>query len=112
MIVLGYGFAKTNIIDAAASRGIGLFVFNVAIPALLFKTMATMDTKDVAPWNLWAAFYGGIALTCLSISRIFRVKSVQILAFRANMRLVAKPKGQSEFFQKKIFETKRLAQCR
>ena len=66
MIVLGYAFAKIGVIDGSASRGIGLFVFNVAIPALLFKTMATMDTKDVAPWSLWAVYYGGIAFTWIA----------------------------------------------
>ncbi|MDE2446918.1 MAG: AEC family transporter [Alphaproteobacteria bacterium] len=72
MIVMGYFFAKLDIIDAAASRGIGLFVFNVAIPALLFKTMATMDSADVAPWSLWAAYYGGIACTWVAAAYMSR----------------------------------------
>jgi malonate transporter and related proteins len=75
MIVLGYGFAKFKIIDAAASRGIGLFVFNVAIPALLFKTMATMEPKDAAPWSLWAAYYGGIAATWIAAAFASRLIS-------------------------------------
>ncbi len=66
MIVLGYIFAKFKIIDVAAGRGLSLFVFNVAIPALLFKTMATMDTKDAAPWSLWLAFFGGLGLTWIA----------------------------------------------
>lgn len=66
MIILGYGFAKFNFIDAAAGRGISLFVFNVAIPALLFKTMATLDAADAAPWSLWAVYYGGIASTWIA----------------------------------------------
>ena len=66
MIVLGYGFAKANIVDGAASRGLGLFVFNVAIPALLFKTMATLNSADAAPWSLWAVYYGGIACTWIA----------------------------------------------
>ncbi len=63
MIVLGYVLAKTKTFDAMAGRGISLFVFNVAIPALLFKTVATMESQDGAPWSLWIAFFGGLAIT-------------------------------------------------
>jgi malonate transporter and related proteins len=62
MIVLGFALAKVNIIDAGAGRGITLFVFNVAIPALLFRTVATMDESNAAPWSLWIAFFGGLAM--------------------------------------------------
>ena len=70
--MLGYVFAKLNIIDAAASRGLGLFVFNVAIPALLFKTMATLNSADAAPWSLWAVYYGGIACTWIAAATASR----------------------------------------
>jgi len=59
---VGYGLAKANIIDAVAGRGITLFVFNVAIPAFLFRTVARMEAQDGAPWALWIAFFGGLAL--------------------------------------------------
>jgi malonate transporter len=62
LIVLGYVFAKSKVIDAAAGRGLAMFVFNVAIPAFLFRTMATLGSADAAPWGLWAAFFGGLAL--------------------------------------------------
>lgn len=63
MIVLGYAFTKLNIFDVTAGRGISLFVFNVAIPALLFKTVATIAAQEAAPWELWLAFFGGLAVT-------------------------------------------------
>jgi malonate transporter and related proteins len=63
LIVLGYGFAKAHILDAVAGRGITLFVFNIAIPAFLFRTVATMAPQDGAPWALWIAFFGGLGLT-------------------------------------------------
>jgi malonate transporter and related proteins len=62
LIILGYGLAKAGIIDAAAGRGISAFVFNVAIPAFLFRTLVTMETLTAAPWSLWLAFYGGLAI--------------------------------------------------
>lgn len=63
MIVLGFVFARARIIDAVAGRGITLFVFNAAIPALLFKTVSTMGPQAGAPWGLWIAFFGGLAIT-------------------------------------------------
>ncbi len=66
LIVVGYVLAKANIIDAVAGRGITLFVFNVAIPALLFRTVATMAPQDGAPWALWFAFFGGLALAWIA----------------------------------------------
>ena len=74
VIVLGYIFAWARIIDAAAGRGLAIFVFNVAIPAFLFRTMATLSSSTAAPWGLWAAFFGGLAIawvtTALVSSRI------------------------------------------
>ena len=66
LILLGYGFARAKIIDAAAGRGITLFVFNVAIPALLFRTIASMGQQQGAPWNLWLAYFGGLAATWIA----------------------------------------------
>jgi malonate transporter and related proteins len=63
LILLGYGFARADIIDANAGRGIALFVFNVAIPALLFRTVASMGPQQGAPWSLWLAYFGGLAAT-------------------------------------------------
>jgi malonate transporter and related proteins len=61
LIMLGYGLAKANILDALAGRGITLFVFNIGIPALLFRTVATMRAEEGAPWSLWIAYFGGLA---------------------------------------------------
>jgi malonate transporter and related proteins len=70
LIVLGYALVKANILDAVAGRGITLFVFNIAIPAFLFRTVATMAAQEGAPWALWIAFFGGLALAwmCAAIA--------------------------------------------
>jgi malonate transporter and related proteins len=61
LIMLGYALARVKIIDAAAGRGISLFVFNVAIPAFLFRTVSTMQSAAAPPWPLWLAYFGGLA---------------------------------------------------
>ena len=35
----------------------------LAIPALLFRTVALMKPQDATPFGLWLAFFGGLALT-------------------------------------------------
>jgi len=72
MILLGYGLGKRGIIDQVAGRGISLFVFNLAIPAFLFQTVATMSSTEVAPWSLWIAFFGGLTLAWIGAAIVSR----------------------------------------
>ena len=72
LIVLGYGAAWAKVVDSDAVRGLSLFVFNIAIPALLFKTTATMDMQNVAPWNLWGAYFGGLAVAWIAAAVVSR----------------------------------------
>jgi len=108
MIVLGYGFAKARIFDAAAGRGLSLFVFNVAIPALLFKTVATMGAQQGAPWELWIAFFGGLAITWVSAAVVSRVvpsldvsggAAASMAAGFGNLALLGTPLALSHFGQ-------------
>lgn len=106
MIVLGYGFTRARIFDAASGKGITLFVFNVAIPALLFKTVATMEPQQAAPWGLWLAFFGGLAITWLIAafaSRFFDTLSVSggaaasMAAGFGNLALLGTPLALSHY---------------
>ena len=72
MIALGFGLTKAGIFTASAGRGLSLFVFNVAIPALLFQTVAAMGANQGAPWSLWAAFFGGLAGTWIIAAAVSR----------------------------------------
>lgn len=59
IVVLGYGLARAGLFGEGPTRGLSRFVFDVAIPLLLFRTMATTVLPDPLPWNLLAAFYTG-----------------------------------------------------
>ena len=109
MIVLGFGFAKARIFDAVNGRGISLFVFNVAIPALLFKTVATMEPQQAAPWSLWIAFFGGLAITWATAAFAARfVESLNVSGGAAasmaagfgNLALLGTPLALAHFGQK------------
>jgi predicted permease len=72
LILLGFLFARARIIDEAAGRGITLFVFNVAIPALLFRTVAALGPQQGAPWSLWVAYFGGLAIAWIAAALLAR----------------------------------------
>lgn len=59
--ILGLGFAaaRLKVMDPAGVKGLVLFVFNFAIPTLLFRSMAGMELPDEIPWSFLAAFYAG-----------------------------------------------------
>jgi malonate transporter and related proteins len=108
MIVLGFGLTKAKIFDLSAGKGITLFVFNVAIPALLFKTVATIDASEAAPWSLCIAFFGGIAITWVVttfISRFFEGLSASggagasMAAGFGNLALLGTPLALAHFGQ-------------
>ena len=63
LIVLGFAFARLKLVDAATARGLTQFVFMLAIPALLFRTVALMKPQEATPIGLWIAFFGGLAIT-------------------------------------------------
>ena len=63
LIVLGFAFARLKLVDAATARGLTQFVFMLAIPALLFRTVALMKPQEATPIGLWLAFFGGLAIT-------------------------------------------------
>ncbi|MGB8315186.1 MAG: AEC family transporter [Aestuariivirga sp.] len=63
LIVLGFAFARLRIVDQATAKGLTQFVFTLAIPALLFRTVALTQQQEATPFGLWLAFFGGLALT-------------------------------------------------
>jgi malonate transporter and related proteins len=65
LIALGFICARTKFIGGAAGQGLSQVVFNLAMPALLFRTVAVIDQQSLSPWPLWVALFGGIAFVWL-----------------------------------------------
>jgi len=59
ILFLGYGAARGGFFDEGAQRGLGLFVFNFAIPILLFRTLAQTELPPDPPWGLLLSYYLG-----------------------------------------------------
>ncbi len=72
LIVLGFAFARFRVVDQATARGLTQFVFTLAIPALLFRTVALTKPQEATPFGLWIAFFGGLALTWIMAGLLAR----------------------------------------
>ena len=72
LIVLGFAFARLKIVDGATAKGLTQFVFMLAIPALLFRTVALMKPQEATPIGLWVSFFSGLAITWILTTLISR----------------------------------------
>jgi predicted permease len=59
--IMGLGFlaARFRVLDPPSVRGLILFVFNFAIPLLLFGSLAEIELPDDVAWGFLIAFYVG-----------------------------------------------------
>lgn len=62
LIAIGFAAARTGLIKDHVGDGLSDFVFTVAVPCLLFKTLATADVPEASPWAYWAVYFAAIAL--------------------------------------------------
>ncbi|MEM8664384.1 MAG: AEC family transporter [Pseudomonadota bacterium] len=61
-IGLGYLVITVRLIGAATGEAVAVFVFNVAIPFLLFRAIGTMEIAALDPWPFWLAYFGVAAV--------------------------------------------------
>ncbi|NBN65482.1 AEC family transporter [Pannonibacter tanglangensis] len=72
LVGIGYATARTGILSQAVGEALGQFVYVIAIPVLIFKTLATVSSDTDAPWAMWAAYFGGVALAWTAGTLIIR----------------------------------------
>lgn len=63
IVTLGFVLARAGVFGAAASEALTRFMFYVAVPAMLFRTLATTALPERVPWSYIAAFYGASFIT-------------------------------------------------
>ena len=78
IILLGFLAAQRRLLPEGTGKGLADFVFSVAMPALLFHTMATVKATGVPPAGLIAGYFGANFLTW-------------VLASLATTRLLGRP---------------------
>ena len=63
MIFAGWLIVASGYLRTEAGDALSDFVFKVAVPVLLFKTIAEADFHGAFPLRLWIAYFGGVAVT-------------------------------------------------
>jgi predicted permease len=62
LIGLGYLSGRVGLLSTAVGERLNEFVFTLAIPLLIFETLATADFHGVSPWRIWTAYFVPFAL--------------------------------------------------
>lgn len=62
LIGIGYGSARSGLLDSTIGDALGQFVFVIAIPIMIFRTLATSSLGGVSPWGFWFAYFSGVAV--------------------------------------------------
>lgn len=56
-VAIGYGLARGGLFSAGVGEALVRFMYYLAIPAMLFQSLAGADLPATVPWRLLAAFY-------------------------------------------------------
>ncbi|MDH4440456.1 MAG: AEC family transporter [Rhizobium sp.] len=76
LILFGWMLVRLKILSAEIGDGLGEFVFKVAVPMLLFRTIANADFHGASPFRLWISYFAGVFVAWtighLIASRLFR----------------------------------------
>lgn len=73
-LLIGIGFlvARIGLMSQSVGDALGQYVYVIAIPALIFKTLSVVKFGDESPWALWAAYFSGVAITWILATLIIR----------------------------------------
>ena len=76
LILLGWTLAKTGVLREETGDALGEFVFKIALPMLIFRTLEKANFEGVSPLRLWTAYFIGVAITWavghLIATRVFK----------------------------------------
>jgi malonate transporter and related proteins len=72
LIALGLAARRFRILDDQMGESLSKFVFTLAVPALLFSTLARSEMPTVQPWGYWFSYFAGLALVWLVAGLVSR----------------------------------------
>jgi malonate transporter len=96
LILMGWMMVKVGLFKADAGDIISDFVFKIAVPALIFRTLSEADFQGASPFRLWATYFGGVIITWFSGHMLARY------VFRQDIR-VSVIAGISAAFANNVF---------
>lgn len=59
LIGIGYLTAQIDLLNEKIGDALGQFVYTIAIPMLIFRTLVTAEFGNASPWALWATYFTG-----------------------------------------------------
>ena len=62
LIAIGYAVAGLRLLRQESGEALADFVFAVAIPLLIFRTLALADFSGASPWLMWIPFFAVFAM--------------------------------------------------
>lgn len=65
LIAVGYSMGARNWIGPASAKGLAEFTFMLAVPAMLFRTLATTALPATDALAVWASYFGALFATAL-----------------------------------------------
>ena len=75
LAALGLAAVKLKILPLSVGDGLSAYVFALAVPALIFRTLSTGEMPSASPWAYWIAYFAGVAtvwaLAMLAARRLF-----------------------------------------
>ena len=72
LIGIGYLVGWLRVLPEVTGDALADFVFTVAVPVLIFRTIATADFSAAEPWRLWLPFYTAFALAWIAGTLLIR----------------------------------------
>ncbi|AXV17033.1 transporter [Neorhizobium sp. SOG26] len=76
LILIGWLTSKSGVLREGTGDALSEFVFKIAVPMLIFRTLAHAHFEGVSPFKLWIAYFAGVAFTWtvghLMATRLFK----------------------------------------
>lgn len=76
IILAGWTAGRFNVLAEPVGDALGSYVFTIALPLLLVRTLAKVEFPDVSPWPLWLTYFSGVIVAWLIgefiVRRLFR----------------------------------------
>jgi predicted permease len=63
LILIGWLTVKAGLFRADAGDILSDFVFKIAVPTLIFRTLAEANFHGASPFRLWITYFAGVAVT-------------------------------------------------
>ena len=72
VIAIGFLAARFKLLAGEVGDALSKFVFVIAVPTLLFRTLATASFGDVNPFWLWLSYFAGVIVTWMLAATFVR----------------------------------------